>query len=130
MTSNVLLILANCRVPWDCGISKGVCFVRISVCTNIFLIKVKGTRKFEIYFVTQPPTPYNFIISFLSFSFLYRIFLPPGGSFFHPRGRCIALAGNFISLSQSPKLRICIVQESRAIHDSPFPGKGRIFLGH
>ena len=25
MTSKVLLILANRWVPWDCGISKGVC---------------------------------------------------------------------------------------------------------
>ena len=132
MTSKVFLLLANRRVPCNCGISKGVCLARISVFTHIFQIKVKGTRKFKNYFVTHPPTPFilSILVPFCLFSFLYHIFLPPGGSFFHPRGRCIALAGNLISLSQSPKLRVCIVQESRAIHNGPFPGKGRIFLGH
>ena len=139
MTSKVFWLLANRRVPCNCGKSKGVCLGRISVFTHIFQIKVKGTRKFKNYFVTHPPTPFIysfhiyifFSVPFCLFSFLYHIFLPPpGGSFFHPRDRCVALAGNLISLSQSPQLRVCIVQASRAIHNGPFPGKGRIFLVH
>ena len=51
MTSQVFLLLANRRVPCNCGISKGVCLARISVFTHIFQIKVKGTRKFKNYFV-------------------------------------------------------------------------------
>ena len=61
MTSKVLLILVNCRAPWDCGISKGVCLARISVCSHIFQIKVKGTRKFKNLFGRELKVLYTFI---------------------------------------------------------------------
>ena len=66
MTSKVLLILANGWVPWDCGISKGVCLARISVSTHISQIKVKGTRKFKKLLHQELKVLYTFIFAVLS----------------------------------------------------------------
>ena len=130
MTSKVFVSYwPNLGSLWIVGYLRAYGSFGFPLRSNILQIEWRNLEV-KIIFISHPPSPYIFLFSSsFSLSLTTSSFLLAVLSSIREAGVLLWPESCF-SLSQSPKLKVCIVQESRAIHNGPFPGKGQIFLGH